>query len=109
MNYFPYITDMNIKRFQNLLETSVDETERQTIESLLTEEKVRAALQASESKKEWIMRRPAARWLARMKFTWAAATADSATAAALVPQFWAKPGARARRRAARAALAEMLR
>jgi hypothetical protein len=52
MNYFPYAIDLNIKRFQKLLETSVDDTERQTIESLLTEEKARAALQASESKKE---------------------------------------------------------
>jgi hypothetical protein len=52
MNYSRYVIDLNIKRFQNLLETSVDETERQTIESLLTEEKARAALQASESKKE---------------------------------------------------------
>jgi hypothetical protein len=43
---------MNIKRFQNLLETSVDETERRMIESLLTEEKAKAALQASEPKEE---------------------------------------------------------
>jgi hypothetical protein len=50
MNYFPYVTDMNIKRFQNLLETSVDETE--TIQRLLTEEKAKAALQASEPRKE---------------------------------------------------------
>jgi hypothetical protein len=52
MNYFSYATDMNIKRFQNLLETSVDETERRMIESLITEEKAKAALQASEPKKE---------------------------------------------------------
>jgi hypothetical protein len=52
MNYFSYATDMNIKRFQNLLETSVDETERRVIESLITEEKAKAALQASEPKKE---------------------------------------------------------
>jgi hypothetical protein len=52
MNYFSYATDMNIKRFQNLLETSVDETERRMIESLITEEKAKAALQASEAKKE---------------------------------------------------------
>jgi hypothetical protein len=42
----------NIKRFQNLLETSVDETERRTIQRLLVEEKAKAALQASEPKKE---------------------------------------------------------
>jgi hypothetical protein len=52
MNYFSSATDMNIKRFQNLLETSVDETERRMIESLITEEKAKAALQASEPKKE---------------------------------------------------------
>jgi hypothetical protein len=28
MNYFPYVIDMNIKRFQNLLETSADEQRR---------------------------------------------------------------------------------
>lgn len=43
---------MNIKRFQNLLDTSVDQTERQTIQGLLTEEKAKAELQASEPKKE---------------------------------------------------------
>jgi hypothetical protein len=52
MNYFPYVIDMNIRRFQNLLETSVNETERGTIERLLTEEKARAALQVSKPKKE---------------------------------------------------------
>jgi hypothetical protein len=52
MNYFSYATEMNIKRFQNLLETSVDETERRRIERLLTEEKAKEALQASEPKKE---------------------------------------------------------
>ena len=52
MNYFSYATDMNIKRFQNLLETSADETKRQTIQRLLTEEKAKAVLQASEPKKE---------------------------------------------------------
>ena len=43
MNYFSYATDMNIKRFQNLLETSVDETERRMIQTLLTEEKAKAS------------------------------------------------------------------
>ena len=33
-----YTTNINIKRFQNLLETSVDERERQTMQKLLTEE-----------------------------------------------------------------------
>jgi hypothetical protein len=52
MNYFSYAIDINIKRFQILLETSVDETERRTIQSLLSEEKAKAALQASEPKKQ---------------------------------------------------------
>jgi len=51
MNYFSYATEMNIKRFQNLLETSVDETERRRIVKLLTEEKAKEALQASEPNK----------------------------------------------------------
>jgi hypothetical protein len=38
----------NIKRFQNLLETSVDDVERQTIQKLLSDEKANAGLPASE-------------------------------------------------------------
>jgi len=38
MSDFFYATDSNIKRFRNLLETSVDETERRTIQRLLTED-----------------------------------------------------------------------
>jgi hypothetical protein len=36
-----YVRDLNIKRYRNLLETSVDETERQTIQKLLTEEQTK--------------------------------------------------------------------
>ena len=50
MNNFSYSID--IKRFQNLLETSVDDTERRTIQHFLTNEKAKAALQASEPKKK---------------------------------------------------------
>ena len=50
MNYFSHSID--IKRFQNLLETSVDETERRTIQRLLTEEKAKAELPAEEPKTE---------------------------------------------------------
>jgi hypothetical protein len=50
VNSFSY--EIDIKRFQNLLETSVDETERRVIEKLLVEETAKAALQASEPKKE---------------------------------------------------------
>jgi hypothetical protein len=38
MNDFFYATDSNIKRFRNLLETSVDETERRTLQKLLAKE-----------------------------------------------------------------------
>jgi hypothetical protein len=52
MNHFAYAIDINIKRFQDLLETAVDETERQTIQKLLVEEKERkTALQAAEAEK----------------------------------------------------------
>jgi hypothetical protein len=44
VNYFFYATDSNIKRSQNLLETSVDETERRTIPEFLSEEKAKAAV-----------------------------------------------------------------
>ena len=50
MNGFSYAID--IKRFQNLLETSVDETERRTIQKLLTEEKAKVESQATEPKNE---------------------------------------------------------
>ena len=38
MNDFFYATDSNIKRFRNLLETSVDETERRTPQKLFAKE-----------------------------------------------------------------------
>ncbi len=47
---FSYAID--IMRFQNLLEPSVDETERRTIQKLLTEEKTKAAVQVAEPKKD---------------------------------------------------------
>jgi hypothetical protein len=50
MSSFSYSID--IKRFQNLLETSVDEAERRMIEKLLAEQKAKAELRASEAKKE---------------------------------------------------------
>ena len=42
MSDLAYVTDANIKRFRNLLETSIDETERQTIQKLLIEELAKA-------------------------------------------------------------------
>jgi len=43
-----YVRDLNIKRYRNLLETSVDETERQTIQKLLAEEQTKRSSQASD-------------------------------------------------------------
>jgi hypothetical protein len=51
MTDFSYATGANIKRFERLLETSVDGTERQTLQKLLAEEKAKAELQASEPNK----------------------------------------------------------
>jgi hypothetical protein len=53
MNDFSYAIDRNIERFQKLLETSVNETQKQIVQSLLTEERAKAAaLQASGPQKE---------------------------------------------------------
>jgi hypothetical protein len=41
------VVNSNIKRLQNLLETSTNDAERLTIEKLLTKEKLRCGLQAS--------------------------------------------------------------
>jgi hypothetical protein len=50
MSSFSYSID--IKRIQNLLETSIDETERQKIQKLLDEEKFKATSRASEPNKK---------------------------------------------------------
>ena len=42
MSSFSYVTDANIKRFQNLLDTSTDNNERQMLLKLLAEEKAKA-------------------------------------------------------------------
>ena len=47
MDDFAYATSCNIRRLRNLLDTSVDETERRTLERLLIEEKNRASSHAS--------------------------------------------------------------
>ena len=52
MTDFSYATDANIKRFQNLLETSVDATERKILQRLLEEEKAKAVLQGPEPEKK---------------------------------------------------------
>ena len=48
MDSHSYATEMNIRRFQNLLETSVDETERQMIQNLLAEEKAKVGQRAAQ-------------------------------------------------------------
>ncbi len=52
MNPFFYSIDMNIRQFKNLLDTSIDDAERQKIQRLLDEEKAKQAMQASGPKKE---------------------------------------------------------
>ena len=52
MNNFLYAIDSNIKRFRNLLDTSVDAAERQMLQRLLAEEIAKAALQASAREKK---------------------------------------------------------
>lgn len=42
MTLFAYARDANIKRFENLLATSLDTIERLTIQTLLSEEKAKA-------------------------------------------------------------------
>jgi hypothetical protein len=41
MDQFEFVYGQNIKRYRNLLETSVDETERRTIQRLLTKEEAK--------------------------------------------------------------------
>jgi hypothetical protein len=52
MDQFEFVHSQNITRYQNLLETSVDEAERQTIQKLLAKEETKQAFQASVPKLE---------------------------------------------------------
>ena len=52
MTDFSRATGSNIKRFQNLLDTSIDAAERQVLKRLLAEEKAKAVLQASGPEKK---------------------------------------------------------
>ena len=54
MNNFSYAIDVNIRRFQNLLWTSVDETERQTIQRLLSEEEAKARFLPIRWGQDWL-------------------------------------------------------
>jgi hypothetical protein len=47
-----YVNSQLLKRYRNLLETSVDETERQTIQRMLTEAEASQALDASAPEKQ---------------------------------------------------------
>jgi hypothetical protein len=48
MNDFSYVIGANIERFRALLETSINETERKTIQTLLDEELAKAAALPTE-------------------------------------------------------------
>lgn len=50
MDDLSHAVNDNIKRFQDLLETSVEDRERQTIQKLLADERAKAGLPASEAK-----------------------------------------------------------
>jgi len=50
MEQFEFVNELNIKRFQNLLETSLSHPERRIIQQLLIEEKAKQALRASKPK-----------------------------------------------------------
>ncbi|MDO8875021.1 MAG: hypothetical protein Q8M24_06935 [Pseudolabrys sp.] len=47
MNIESFATEANIRRFQNLLETSVDDSERQVLQKLLAEEQAKSEMRAS--------------------------------------------------------------
>jgi hypothetical protein len=51
MNDVSSVVNSNIKRLQNLLETSVSDAERLTIQKLLAEEKLQCGLKASKPSK----------------------------------------------------------
>ena len=51
MDQFEFVYSPNIKRYQNLLETSVDETERRIIQKLLTEEEAKQRKGAPPSRR----------------------------------------------------------
>lgn len=50
MTFFAYAIDANIKRFENLLDASVNTIERMTLQTLLREERAKAASLAREPK-----------------------------------------------------------
>jgi len=52
MDPFTYAKELNIRRFQNLLDTSVDEIERRNIQALLAKEKAKAEPQAIEDREK---------------------------------------------------------
>ncbi len=52
MDAFSYARELNIRRFQNLLDTSVDETERRNIKTLLAKERAKAEPQTFEDREK---------------------------------------------------------
>jgi hypothetical protein len=52
MDEFEFVNKLNIQRFQDLLETSLNGSERQIIQKLLIEEKAKQGLSGSKPKSE---------------------------------------------------------
>jgi hypothetical protein len=52
MEQFEFVNKLNIQRFQNLLETSLNDSKRQIIQKLLIEEKAKQGLSGSKPKPE---------------------------------------------------------
>jgi hypothetical protein len=52
MDQFEFVNKLNIQRFQDLLETSLNGSERQIIQKLLIEEKAKQGLSGSKPKSE---------------------------------------------------------
>jgi hypothetical protein len=52
MERFEFVNKLNIQRFQNLLGTSLNDSERQIIQKLLTEEKAKQGLSGSKPTSE---------------------------------------------------------
>jgi hypothetical protein len=52
MDQFEFVNKLNIQRFQNLLETSLNDSERQIIQKLMMEEKAKQRVSGSKPKSE---------------------------------------------------------
>jgi hypothetical protein len=52
MEQFEFVNKLNIQRFQNLLETSLNDSERQIIQKLMMEEKAKQRVSGSKPTSE---------------------------------------------------------